>query len=295
MFLKLIKTADMASNISQVELATTEICETSYSGKSNLSDGQITFLVTFDVVTMVLNLLANIAVVLALIATKQLRNISLKLILCLSISDCFLAVITQPLFAIMLRAFAERSYCDFETVVQFFAILFTHTSGYTIALIGYDRYARMKYLNRYSEKVTENRMKGALVVAWILSLLQALVYVSGTQLGFFSQGKKFTVCIDALIALSVFLFYIMTVRVIRNHRNHSENRELLKNVDRAVTLLASKILLSIVVFYISYVIISLTHSALIEKSTGKKKQWLEFLLFVGYVLRPTSYVLQFFC
>ena len=262
----------------------TSTCETSYSGKSNLSNGQLNFLVTFDVVVMVLNIVTNIVVILSLVATKQLKNNSLKLILYLSISDCCLAVITQPLFAAMLTNFADRSYCNFETVVQFFAILFTHTSGYTIAVIGYDRYARMKYLNRYSQVVTDIRIKCTLALVWMSSLIQALVYVCGTQLNFFAKAKKVTVGIDAVIALSVLLFYVMTIRVIRNYRNHAENRQVLKGVDKVVTRLASKILLSIIVFYISYVIISLTHSALISKYQHTKKRWLEFSLFVGYIL-----------
>ena len=259
-------------------------CKTSYSGKSNLSNGQLSFLVTFDVFVLVLNFFANATVILSLAATKQVKNVSFKLIQHLSISDCCLAIITQPLLAIMLSNYADRSYCKFETVVQFFAILFTHTSGYTIAVIGYDRYARMKYLNRYSEFVTNNRMKVTLFLVWLLSLLQALVYVFGTQLQFFDKGKKVIVAIDAVVALLVVSLYIMTIRVVRSHRNNAQNRELLKNVDKSVTSLATKILISIIVFYISYVIISFTHSTLIKKSEGQKKQWLEFSLFIGYIL-----------
>ncbi|XP_057290290.1 uncharacterized protein LOC130612979 [Hydractinia symbiolongicarpus] len=259
-------------------------CETTYSGKSYLNNEQIISLITLNVTVMILNLIFNSAVIYGLIATKQVKNYSLKLILYLSINDCCLALITQTLFTVMLVKFEDKSHCDFETIVQFFAIFFTHISAYIIALIGFDRYIHMRYLNRYAQVITNTRVMIMLTAVVLLSLTQATVYVLGTQLNFLSKAKRIIVGIDAVIAISVFTAYIMTVRVVKGHSKRTECRDMLKAVDTTVTRTASRILTAIVIFYIPYIIVSFTHAAVSEKWDGNKKQWLEYALLLSFVL-----------
>ncbi|XP_057290019.1 G-protein coupled receptor 176-like [Hydractinia symbiolongicarpus] len=259
-------------------------CETTYSGKSYLNNGQIISLITLNVTVMILNLIFNSAVIYGLIATKQLKNYSLKLILYLSINDCCLALITQTLFTVMLAKFEDKSHCDFETIVQFFAIFFTHISAYIIALIGFDRYIHMRYLNRYAQVMTKTRVMIMQAAVVLLSLTQAMVYVLGTQLNFLSKAKRITVGIDAVIAISVFTLYIMTVRVVRKHSKRTECRDMLETVDTTVTRTASRILTAIVICYIPYIIVSFAHAAVSKKWDGIKKQWLEYALLLGFVL-----------
>ncbi|XP_057289793.1 melatonin receptor type 1C-like [Hydractinia symbiolongicarpus] len=256
-------------------------CETTYSGKSYLNNGQIISLITLNVIVMILNLIFNSAVIYGLVATKQLKNYSLKLILYLSINDCCLALITQTLFTVMLAKFED---CDFETIVQFFAIFFTHISAYIIALIGFDRYIHMRYLNRYAQVITNKRVIMILTAVVLLSLTQAMVYVLGTQLNFLSKAKQITVSIDAVIAISVFTAYIMTVRVVKVHSKRTESRDMLKAVDTTVTRTASRILTAIVICYIPYIIVSFTHAVVSQKWDGIRKQWLEYALILGFVL-----------
>lgn len=263
-------------------------CQTSYSGRTRLDSTFIVVLVSLDIIVMVLNFVFNVLVILSLVLSKQLYNTSLKLVMYLSISDCCIACVVQPLFAVLVLLYPTEPNCVFEMVVQFFAIFFTHTSGYIIALIGYDRFARIKYMTKYSGIMTERRLKWLIAVAMLLSVLQALAYVVGTQFSFFNKAKRVAVIIDFLIALLVLLSYAMAVWVARKYRKNSTNKDMLKKVDRTITKLASKILLSIVAFYIVYVAISMTHSSLVNKVNPSTREWLEFLLLFGYLLTYTN-------
>ena len=249
-----------------------------------MNDYQRYILVTTDVIVMMLNFAANGGVVIALLMTKFLRNTSLILLFLLSVSDICLALITQTLFAILIGGYSDQSYCTFEMIVQFFAIFLTHTSGFTIACIGFDRYARMRYLNRYSLVVTRKRILVAFNCICLLSFFQAMLYVLGTKYDIFQKTKQVAVGVDFVIALVVIATYLLTVKIVRDYRINSPNRDLLSHVDQRVTRLASKILLAILVFYGSYIVISICYFFVEKKVENIGKSWLNFALHFGYLL-----------
>jgi len=272
------------NNSSSFDVKHGHICETSYTGKNELSEQQIYGLVAFDITVLLINLVLNTLVIVYMLGSKNLNKVGFKLIFCLSVSDICLALIAQTLFAIMLIKYPDTTNCDIELSVQFFAILFTHTSGYIIALIGFDRYARIRYLTRYAEKFTHKRVNIALIIVCVLSILQASLYVVGTEYNFFKGGKRIAVIIDVLIALSVFFFYLLAIREIKRHNRNTAAKSVgLQSINQSMVKVASKILLSILLFYISYVIISFSHSILIDKVNSKTKQILDFLLICSYI------------
>ena len=62
------------------------------------------------------------------------------------------------------------------------------------------------------------------------------------------------------------------------------DRNRLKKVDRIMTLIASRILLAVFVFYIPYITISMSRSSLVRNTTRDKRPWIEFSLLFGYEL-----------
>ena len=271
----------MENNATLNETAT---CLSTYSGRVYMTDYQRYILVTFDVIVMILNVVANSGVIIVLLMTKFIRNTSLLLLFFLSVSDICLALITQTLFTILIGQYSDQSYCTFEIIVQFFAIFLTHTSGYTVACIGFDRYARMRYLNRYSTVVTRRRVFTALSLICALSFFQAMLYVIGTKYDVFEKTKKLAVGIDFIMALTVIGIYLLTMKVVRDYHMNSTNRDLLSNVDRTITRLASKILFTILVFYGAYIVISIFYFLMHKKFENNRKSWLNFALHFGYVL-----------
>ena len=271
----------MANNTTLSEVSE---CLSTYSGKIFITDNQRYFLVAFDLLVLILNFMANSGVVIALVMAKFIRNTSLILLFLLSISDIFLALITQTLFAILIGGYADQTYCTFEMIVQFFAIFLTHTSGYTIACIGLDRYARMSYLNKYSVVVTRRRVFTATFIIYLLSFFQGLLYVLGTKFDVFEKMKQVAVGIDFFIALFVVGIYLLTIKVVKDHRKTSQNRDFLENVDRKITQLASQILLAVLILYGAYIVISVCHIILDKKLKGNARAWLNFALHFGYLL-----------
>ena len=260
------------------------VCESLYSGKIFLNDIHVIVLIGFNIFVMALNVASNSAVIYILVSRKLLHNVSMRLILYLSVSDCVIATITQPLFILMLAKFSIHKNCTFDMIAQFIFVFTKHLSGYIIAVIAGDRYCKMRYLNRYFEVAQSWRLHGAVLIAILLSFLQGILRGVGTMLNHFEIVDRIALAIDLCVVLAVFLTYTQTVRVVRKHSNLTVNKTMINNVDQRVTSMASRILLALVLFYMPYVIMAALRPVIIDNSSGERLQNLHFVLFLTYEL-----------
>lgn len=88
---------------------------TSYSNKIYLVDHQRYILIALDVTLMILNLLANSAVLIVLFASKFYQNTSYILLFYLSMSDWFSALVAQPLYLILIARCFNQTYCKVDS------------------------------------------------------------------------------------------------------------------------------------------------------------------------------------
>ena len=202
---------------------------------------------------MLLNLVANKCVLLKLINSKLLFNTSYILIFYMSFSDCCVALFVQRVYAIVITIYFNKSYCTLEMIVQFLFILFSHVSVCAIAGIGFDRYARIRYLNTYTGVVTKNRVVLACIAIAIYSLLHATLFAAGIKYNFFNTSGRVAATIDILIIIFITFVYLYIVKIIKDHRRLITH-DLLKSVNQKITTLASKILLAIGIFYGNYAV-----------------------------------------
>ena len=134
----------------------------------------------------------------------------------------------------------------------------------------------------------KGRVKKAVVGMVLLSFIQGAIYVIGTLLEIFKKIKQVAIAIDIIIILLVVISTIMGVRAVRKHRKNIENQSMMEDVDKTMTSLASKILLTIVIFYIVYIVIVVVHTLQAKNASAVTRGWLEFALFIGYLLAYTN-------
>ena len=233
---------------------------------------------------MILNLTANTRVLLVLVKSKFVWNTSYMLIFYLSFSDCCLALFVQLPYAIMIQLYFDKSYCMFEMVLQFLSVTFLHISFTTIAAIGFDRYARIRYLKRYTEDVTKKKVIIACISIGIHSLFQGTSFVLGSTYKFFDISRMIAAAADILIVLFIIIVYLYSVKIIKDHQRRSVNRDLLKSVNKKIITLASKILVTIGIFYGIYAVSKVAHVILKTKVKGPDKSWLYFTLHLSYLM-----------
>lgn len=266
------------------ETTTLHHCESLYDGKLYLTDTYKLILIIFNVTIMGLNVIVNGAVIYILLRRKLLKNPSMRLIFYLSLSDCCVALFAQPIFAVMLIDFSTSESCMFDTIAQFIIVTLIHISGYIIVIVGFDRYCRLRYLNRYSEIIDSCKINLFVAIAICLSLLHGVLSVVGTLMDTFEIINFVSVGIDLCTLLFTFTLYICSMSTMKRHRRNSVHKKMLKNTNAKVNSMSSRILIALFIFYAPYIIFALMHHWLIDTSSGASRENFNFALFIGYQL-----------
>ena len=202
----------------------------------------------------------------------------------LSVSDCLSGLVAQPLYAILIGQYFDQSYCSFEIICEFFGVFLPHTSGYAIVAVAFDRYARMRFLNRYQIVVTKQKVLVTCLIITIFSSCEGLLYALGTKFNFLEFSKNVIHAIDFAVFISVVIVYLLTIRVVMVHRKNSINKNILQNTDKTMTMLASKILITIVLLYGIYIFVAIAYEVYINKVENDWKSWFNFALLVAYLM-----------
>ena len=126
---------------------------------------QTILIAIFNATAMVGNFLANLTVILCLIKSEQISKLPCKMVLQLNPADVLIAVIIQPLF--LADVIKGNSSCAVK-------ILFVLVAIYTIDLIRYDRYLRVRYPVTHQEPLSSTSVYMILLLIWVVALLNTL-------------------------------------------------------------------------------------------------------------------------
>ena len=168
-----------------------------------------------------LGIVVNSMVILLIIVTKQLRIQSIRLLMYLSCVDVFTSLVT------LLRAFGVfpgfKHNCLLLATYYFFILLSGYMTFFLFALTGLDRYLRIKYLEEYSNVFTKKRFDFVMVLYVIVSLTQTIVTgVLNTQ-NYVGYAFKYTVPVNILVFITVFIFYFLSISKLREYQNAGTN------------------------------------------------------------------------
>ena len=201
-----------------------------------------------NAIIMVGNFLANSLVILCLIKTKQTTKPSYRMIFQLSFSDVLVAIITQPLLLVS-RLGGHRS-CAVIISTRFSSI-FIRVSTYTITLIGYDRYLRVKYPVTFQDRLTPFRVYVMLFAICLVALLNTCLMLSG----FLVESEivwGLAGFIDFSAMIIVIYLQIKTVSAANVHRNSVENLSVLEDTQKKIVKIAARIVLMFLIMELPY-------------------------------------------
>ena len=150
--------------------------------------------------------------------------------------------------------FKQNYSCTYELVTQFFNSTFSHSSAYFVVLIAYDRYLRIKYLQRYAEIMTKRKVDILILIMCILAFIQGGTITLESLYPHLQLLIRLRLPIDALAALLTIWFYLKTIFMMKLHKRRSLNKEIFQQVDTTVTKLSSVYLLFVILFYIPCIV-----------------------------------------
>ena len=161
-----------------------------------LTEKQLTILTIINSIVMVGNIITNAIVVYILIKTKQIACITCKLIFMLSISDLMIGLFCQNL---QTAIFYEKN-CLLMDSCLIISVLCVHLSMYLIAIIGIDRYLRIKHYANFKALWTARVVLTLICIGVFLSFFQATIIAISVLLGKESISMPIYITTDVIIA-----------------------------------------------------------------------------------------------
>lgn len=174
-----------------------------------LTSSQQFALTLINSILMTASVMANGLVLYVLIKSKQISNITCKLIFMLSVLDLLQGIFIENL----LTAFFYETKCSVTVSFLFLSVFFMHLSRYTIAAIGVDRYLRIKYYVKFKSIWTTKVALTQICTGYILAFFQAAMITGGLVLKRQQYVTPVYVAMDGIVIGTIVFLQIQTIRV----------------------------------------------------------------------------------
>ena len=235
-----------------------ETCFNGNTARLYLDTNQMYALGVLNIMGMLVALLSNVAVISYVVTYLKFKsNPSMMLMLTLAFVDLSVSLITSPLnISLYFKVIANEYSCSLDISMEFFALFFGHLSAYITALIGYDRHLRMKHLNSYSDVMPMWKVFCAVSVALICSLTHAAAQIFAILEDLYNIVVLVGACVDFFLLVLMITPYVLLVRVIKRLRNDTVSNDLFHDVDHQINSIAFRIVVTVVLLYSPYVLLS---------------------------------------
>ena len=255
-------------------------CQTNVIKVSYLTSTQVLVVVLLNTVLMVGNIIANGLVIYILIKTKQVSNITCKLIFMLSISDLMIGVFAQNICTIH---FYEKN-CFVKLASISISTFLSHLSAYVIAILGIDRYLRIKYFTNFKTLWKTKVVFILICFASLLAAFQAVIITTSWLLQIEQITMLIYVAMDATIVGSTIFLQIRTIQ--RSNTVHNESTlSASRRTNKKITRFSMRIMFLQGIFIAPYtLIVNFLRDKIQDQLNSNGKSVLEFITCISIVL-----------
>ena len=221
---------------------------------------------------MIVNVITNAFVMFILIKTEQISSVTCKLIFMLSLSDFMIAIFVQNLFTATLYIM----HCLLKVVSLISTAFLMHLSMYVVAVIGVDRYVRIKYYTNFKRIWTTKIVFTLIFIGFSLALFQAVVVTMAFILRKPRIGTLTYIAMDCMIIGIILWLQIQTIRT--SNAIHSESTvSTLEKINRKISKLSMRIMILLFLFYAPcFIVLVIVRYFIIHRVNGNEKLKLEF-------------------
>ena len=254
-------------------------CESEILEASLLTSEQLAILTVINLILMIANTTANTIVLYVLVKTKQILQTTCKLIFMLSASDQLLGVFCQNLLFVML--FSTK--CSVIEAFLFVSVFLLHSSCYTVALIGVDRYLRIKHCGDFKNFWTTRVILKLTCAVIFLALLQAVLVLTSVLMGKEHISKPIYFTIDAVVIVLITFLQYQTIRK-TNALNNASTVAASEIINKKVTKLSMRIMLLLCFLLTPHLIVFSVRETIRYRLNIYEKGILEFFSFMSVIL-----------
>ena len=256
---------------------------------SFLARRQVKVLTMINSIVMVGNASANILVIYVLIKTGQLANNTYKLFFMLSVSDLMIGLFSQNLKTTILY---EKN-CLIIDTCAFVNVFLVHLSMYTIAIIGVDRYLRIKHHLNFKALWTTRVIIVLISIEVFLSLLQATMVLIGLASGIEYIVIPIYFTIDGLIITGIIFLHILTIRassaIFKNSRRITFSERIgsriaiSARINKKITKLSMRVMLLFCCFTVPHAIMYVLNEFTRDKLNDYEKSLVDFFTVISTI------------
>lgn len=244
-----------------------------------LTLSHLVILTVINVIVMVGNVVLNTLVMYILTKTNQLSNITCKVILTLSMSDLEIGAVAQNLFLAVLYSPS----CSINLVTRTISTFSTNFSGYTTAILGVDRFVRIKYFTKVKTILTSR------FTLISMAFLAALFNAVGVPMGLLLMKENLFASVALVLAVtvvtSVTLLQVLVIRTSNAVSNESiDNSQV---VNKKINKLSMSIMLALLFFTTPVLFISSMKDFIQDLSSKNLKSGYEFTFGISVVFMYT--------
>ena len=178
-------------------------------------DAKVTLIVVFSV-TGIFGVLFNMIVVFAIHKTNQLAVQSIKLFRILSILDALNSIFNFFHLKVMLVTSYQIA-CDYYYVLNFVLHFGIYNSTFMVAMVAFDRFLHVSYLQEYSHVFTVIRFKLSIAITLLLTFYQSCATAFSTMFNGPGVAGKYTVHLNVFIFSSVIFFHTASLVKLKRH------------------------------------------------------------------------------
>ena len=130
-------------------------------------------IIIINTITCPFTVLLNLLVIKAIKSTPRLRTNSNILLACLAVTDSLTGLLGQPLFVLskIFQLFGLSDSGTVETCYFTTAIVIVTASYFHLMLVTLERLLAIKFTMQYPNFITDEKMKRAVLVVWILAFI----------------------------------------------------------------------------------------------------------------------------
>ena len=232
------------------------ITMTSIESDTVISPPEVNYIISISINSIVcpFTVLLNVLVILVIKKRPRLRTNSNILLACLAVTDALTGLFGQPLY-VLWRIFLLFGFSNSEILENVCVCVMTTLSSASylhLMLVTFERLVAIKYAMRYSNVVTHNKLKIAVLAIWIISFVCGTLCVLKMYLALNYIGSLISISCIVLVGFAYVTLYHETRRRRRKIKTQQLPQE---EVERSTK--ENKALKTTVFSVVSAVIVSL--------------------------------------
>ena len=251
---------------------TYESCQKIAFDVNYLTYCQLAALTVANLITLPANLIANALVLYILIKTKQISNVSCKIIFMLSSSDLLIALFVQSLF---LAVIYDKA-CSVKIVSIFLSTFLAHLSAYTIAVMGVDRFVRIKYKINYKAILTPKFLSILVLIVWLASLIHAVMITIGLLMDEEQVVRTVSLIVDGFVVGIIVTLQMMTIRQSNSMVEDLQSQNTFQETSARITKSCTRIMLMMALCITPLLIVNFIRNKMYHQLNDQEKSFVEF-------------------